>query len=85
VRARDLLCARGVLFVVHFERHSVGRETKGAARSATAHGEHIGSIGLTPRSAVGVFPDRLLDDVEKCVLVGLVDLYGDCVAHSKRK
>jgi hypothetical protein len=63
----------------------VGRETKGAARSATTHGEHIGSVGLAPRSAVGVFPDRLLDDVEKSVLVGLVDLCGDCVAHSRRK
>jgi hypothetical protein len=63
----------------------VGRETKGATRSATTHGEHMGSVGLAPRSAVGVFPDCLLDDVEKSVLVGLVDLCGDCVAHSRKK
>ena len=60
----------------------VGREAKGAARSATTHGEHTGSIDIGPRSAVGVVPDGLLDDAEEGVRVGLVDLYGDRVTHS---
>ena len=63
----------------------VGRETKGATRSATAHGEHMGSIDFSPSSAVGVVPDCFLDDVEERVPVGLVDLRGDSVAHPGRK
>ena len=37
---------------------------------------------FVPRSAVGVAPDGFLDDVEKCVDVGLVNAKGDRVAHS---
>jgi hypothetical protein len=50
----------------------VGHETKGAGRSATAHGEQVASIDFAPGSAIGIFPDRLLDDAEECILVGLI-------------
>src|ERR1700753_1743115 len=52
----------------------VGLEAKGAIGPAAANREHISSIDLAPRSAV---PDRLLDDAEECVRVGLVNLYCD--------
>ena len=49
------------------------------------HREHVGPVDFAPRSSVGVFPDRLLDDVEERVLVGLVDLCGDGVTYSRGK
>jgi hypothetical protein len=61
----------------------VRHETKGARRSARAHREHVGSVRLAPRYA-RIFPARLLDDVEECILVGLVNLCGDRVTHSRR-
>ena len=64
---------------------SVGHEAKGTAGSAATHGEHMGPIYFTPRSTVGILPNRLLDDVEEGVLVGLVDLGSDGVTHSREK
>ena len=64
---------------------SVGRETKGATRPATARHEQVGIVDFAPRSSVGVFPDHLLGDVEERILVGLVSLYGDHVTHSRGK
>ena len=62
---------------------SVGRETKGATRSTAAHREHMGAVDVAPRSTVGVLPDRPLDDAEERVLVGLIDLRGNGVTHSR--
>jgi hypothetical protein len=50
---------------------SVGRETKGATRLATARHEHVGIVDFAPRSSVNVFSDHLLGDVEERILVGL--------------
>ena len=64
---------------------SVGHEAKGTAGPAATHGEHMGPVDFTPRSTVGILPDRLLDDVEEGVLVGLIDLGSDRVTHSREK
>ena len=61
----------------------VGHEAKGTAGPAATHGEHMGPVDFTPRSTIRVLPDRLLDDVEEGVLVGLVDLGSDRVTHSR--
>jgi hypothetical protein len=53
--------------------------------SATARHEHVGIVDFAPPSSVGVFSDHLLGNVEKCILVGLVSLYGDHVTHSRGK
>ena len=63
----------------------VGNETEGTTGSTATHGEHMGPVDFTPRSTVGILPDRLLDDVEEGVLVGLVDLGSDGVTHSRGK
>ena len=62
----------------------VGQETKGAGSSAATHGEDMRSVDFAPCSTVGVVPDRLLDDMEERVLVGLVDLGGDGVTRARR-
>jgi hypothetical protein len=61
----------------------VGQETKGARCPASAHLEHMFTFDLVPGSAVGVFPDRLLDDTEERARggIGLVDRYFDRIAH----
>jgi len=58
-------------------------ETKAARRSATANREHMSPIDFAPCSSVTAAPDRLLDDVEESVCVGLVDLRSDRVDHPK--
>lgn len=62
----------------------VGQEAEGTGRSATTHCDQLGSVSFVPRATIGIIPDRLLDDSEECILVGLVDLCVDCVAHSER-
>jgi len=62
----------------------VGHEAKGAARPATAHREDMGPVNFAPCPAVSEFPDRLLNDVEECVRIALVDTRGDRVTHSTR-
>jgi hypothetical protein len=32
----------------------------------------VASIDFAPGSAISIFPDRLLDDAEECILVGLI-------------
>ena len=61
----------------------VGNEAKGTASSTTTHSEIQHSVGAAPRSTVGVVPDRLLDDMEECIVIGLVDLDRDGVTHSR--
>jgi hypothetical protein len=61
---------------------SVAHETKRAACPAAANGEHVGSVNVAPFPAVGVVPNRLLDDVEVRVWVGVVDPSVDFVSHS---
>ena len=63
----------------------VGNETKGAGSSATTHSENMHSVYKAPRSTVGVVPDRLLDDTEEGIVIGLVDLGRDGVTHSRGK
>ena len=58
-----------------------GQETKGARRPASAHLEHMVAVDLVPGSTVGVFPDRLLDDTEERVRIGLVDKHFNRIAH----
>jgi hypothetical protein len=60
-------------------------KAKGATGSATAHLEHMGLIDFAPCPAVSEVPDRLFDDAEECVRVGLVDARGNSVTHSGRK
>jgi hypothetical protein len=62
----------------------VGHETKGARRSATAHSEYLGSVSFAPCSAISKIPGGPLDDAEECILLGLGDLCGDIVSHSRR-
>ena len=63
----------------------VGNEAKGATSSTTTHSENMRSVDAAPRSTVGVVPDRLLDKVEECFVIGLVDLDSDGVTHSGGK
>ena len=60
-------------------------ETEGTAGSATTHREQMLSVDLAPRPTVSVLPDGLLDAVEESVRVGLVDLGGDGVTHTRGK
>jgi hypothetical protein len=60
----------------------VGHETKGARCPAAAHSEHMSVVNFTPRPPVRVLPNRLLDDVEECVLIRLEDPSSNCVSHS---
>ena len=74
------------LVVVHAESDdevlaSVCDEAKGAAGAAATHGEDLGAVDLGPSAAVGVLPDRLLNNLEERVRVGLVDFDGDGVGH----
>ena len=60
----------------------VAHETKRAGRPAAAYGEHMGSVNVAPFPAAGVVPNRLLDDVEVRIWVGVVDPSVEFVSHS---
>lgn len=61
----------------------LSHEAKDTRGTATAHGEGKGSIRLRPCTTVGIVPNTLLDDLEECVGVALVDMDSDGVRHAK--
>jgi hypothetical protein len=63
----------------------VGHETKGATCPAGFHLEHMGSVNFAPDTGGTEFPASLLDDVEECACIVLIDPNGDCVSHSDKR
>jgi len=56
-------------------------EAEEAGGTAAAHGEDLLSVDVGPAATVTEVPDRLFDDLEPGVGVGLVDTAGDGVIH----
>lgn len=61
----------------------LSHEAKDTRGTAAAHGEGEDSILLRPCTAVGIVPNALLNDLEECVGVALVDMDLDGVRHAK--